>query len=177
MANITTPAQGEYGSKFSSEGLPLPDGVVITKVGTMRKRFGRSQKTVSEYTHGTCAYCQKRFIGIKQDINKGWSKRYCSRQCSGAGRRKDDGNGYYLDKSGYAMHRGKRIHIQVAEKALGRKLKVSKGRAPMPDDEVVHHINMDKSDFRNSNLLICNSWYHKYLHKQYELAFASSLII
>lgn len=46
-------------------------------------------------------------------------------------------------------------HIVVAERALGRALK--KG-------EIVHHINCDQTDNRNSNLLVCTRAYHAWLH-------------
>lgn len=49
----------------------------------------------------------------------------------------------------------RREHILIAEEILGRSLK--KG-------EMVHHINGDKADNRNRNLLICDRSYHQWLH-------------
>lgn len=46
-------------------------------------------------------------------------------------------------------------HRLIAEKTLGRKLK---------RNEVVHHIDLNPSNNARSNLLICSSEYHNWLH-------------
>lgn len=69
--------------------------------------------------------------------------------------------GFTIQKAGYILVciNGKQRyqHIVIAEKALGRRLK--KG-------EIVHHLNGDRSDNKNGNLLVCLSPYHKYLHSE-----------
>ena len=62
-------------------------------------------------------------------------------------------------KDGYVVVRGSRLkplqHRVIAERVLGR---------PLKPNEVVHHINCDRSDNRNENLLICTQEYHMQLH-------------
>ena len=54
-------------------------------------------------------------------------------------------------------------HRAVAERAIGRKLK---------SNEIVHHINMDKTDNRHKNLLVCSQSYHRWLESDYAKRFA-----
>lgn len=50
----------------------------------------------------------------------------------------------------------KRLHVWIAEKALG---------APLPAEAVIHHVNNNPLDNRNSNLVICpNQAYHNLIH-------------
>jgi hypothetical protein len=56
-----------------------------------------------------------------------------------------------------AQHGWMREHIWRAEKALGRKLRPG---------EVVHHIDTDTRNNRNSNLLVCSQGYHRWLHAE-----------
>lgn len=70
--------------------------------------------------------------------------------------------GKHVDGSGYVAMTDpagggkKREHIMVAERALGK---------PLPPGAEVHHVNDDKTDNRNSNLVICqDSAYHHLLH-------------
>jgi hypothetical protein len=54
-------------------------------------------------------------------------------------------------------------HRVIAAEVLGR---------PLKRGEVVHHINMDKTDNRRCNLLICSDSYHHYLHHAMAKAYA-----
>lgn len=61
----------------------------------------------------------------------------------------------YVYCSGGPHKKRKREHMLIAEHVLGRSMR--KG-------EIVHHINLDKTDNRNLNLIICTQSYHQFLH-------------
>ena len=75
--------------------------------------------------------------------------------------------GRQINSDGYVILRvGKRRiheHRLIASRALGRNLK---------SHEHVHHVNGDKADNRNGNLLICSRSYHSWLEGQYAQRYA-----
>jgi transposase-like protein len=76
--------------------------------------------------------------------------------------------GTFIDRFGYKMvrvpHRKAANpyspeHVLVVERRIGRRLRRG---------EVVHHINGDKADNRDANLLVCTRSSHRELHRQLE---------
>lgn len=60
--------------------------------------------------------------------------------------------------SGYLYVSGRPLHIQAAEKALGKSL---------PLGAIVHHVDEDKGNNSNDNLVICpNVSYHRIIHRR-----------
>lgn len=141
-----------------------------------RTCYGESRTSLSNAARTiTCEGCGKSHfasIGVK-----GKPRRFCSPACYqahhvGKKNARWTGRFYQPPQSPYvhvkltrpesrrhtctAKHRGLLPrHKFVAETVLGRCLK---------RDEVVHHINGDQQDDRSSNLLVCSTAYHQWLH-------------
>ena len=105
-----------------------------------------------------CISCHEPFMrrGRDEGTRKWNARKFCS-NCGprGPSAKRSSGNGYI--KVCVTPDTYKLEHRLIAEKALGRLLKVN---------EVVHHVNGNKADNRNSNLLICRQGYHKWLHNE-----------
>jgi len=139
------------------------ENVKLTRYGNFVKS-NKSGERIGRYEYReSCKYCGEPFLTCVK-FGKEKSSIYCSSYCCNNdtkqfGRANGRYNhGTYMD-NGYVYKsfngERKRIHTIIAKDILGR---------PLKRNEVVHHINLDKLDNRNSNLMICTRSYHQWLH-------------
>ena len=135
-------------------------------------KFGRltvvsfSQTDRSGRGHWIClCSCGNASIVLGSQLRSG-RKRSCGcLRVDSARHRPGTGKNRYTECTGYIKIRdpeGKRKwireHVLIAENILKRRLK--KG-------EMVHHIDLQYANNKNSNLLICDKSYHRWLHSRY----------
>ena len=104
----------------------------------------------------SCKECGKEFYTTRHQ--------FCSRECASIYRSKHapkktyKENGYLVVHiKGYNKKGNAKLHRVIMEEFLGRKLSA---------DEVVHHINGDKTDNRIENLMVMSRDEHSLLHRQ-----------
>lgn len=107
-----------------------------------------------------CKNCGKEFYSTRND--------FCSKKCVYEYRKKTydhhkiyEENGYLVRyEGGYNKKGNVKIHREVVEKAIGRRLR---------PDEVVHHTDGDRKNNKLENLQVLSRGDHSRLHREKEL--------
>ena len=123
-----------------------------------------------DWVQRCCLYCKKEFWCVPSLIKQGKVK-FCSKEHFDSFQKefgkygeaspswkggRHSSRGYIVVNTGNKKRHHE--HTLIAMKILGRPLKWRK--------EVVHHINGNKKDNRNCNLLICTNSYHCWLENK-----------
>ena len=122
----------------------------------------KPNKITSKYCSNKCKYTYRTrpsgLVYCLSVVNRAWFKKGI------VPHNKGKGEGWFDSNTGYRRVRiggkQKREHRAIIEKYLGRKLN---------NDEVVHHINHDKTDNRIENLEVMQRSLHISLHKQNQI--------
>lgn len=109
----------------------------------------------------TCACCGKTYARRGQNIKWFVQSKFCSKVCQGLGTRGIASASFKEEITGYRKTtvNGKSApaHKHVAESVLKREL---------DDSELVHHINLKKTDNDPKNLLVLTKSNHSWLHHE-----------
>ena len=114
-----------------------------------KAKLNSLDKTKGEYR--ICKRCGEEFWVRPSEDRRGYRRKYCSKKCHLPNLGKD-----ILSTDGYYIKKNIKVHRQIMEEYLGRKLS---------NGEIVHHINGDKLDNRIENLKVMTREEHNMIHK------------